>query len=150
LIIWHKKPLPKQWVSIEEFEAKNSIYMRRSTYNKAKDYTKKIKNHVLVDANYVNSWNQDVIKIINSYHDIYYGLTYGYEIKEFHIAKYLAKKTKRNERVWVSFIQYQLFGELSEQHVLLYRLSEMVREFFYHASYMLYKLLKSREPVNNY
>ena len=80
-----------------------------------------------IDIGYLRQHNDDVFKIASYNQDIYYGLSYGYKIKDWHIAQYLSKHTNRTTEGWNQFMRDHLFRY--RETMLIQKLGYMHLEF---------------------
>ena len=152
-VIWTPKKYNENWLNVAQIEDKKTIQaaysMRSLDPDKAKRWVKQTDEGMKINMGYINDFNDDVMRIFHTSHEVYYGLNYGYNIRDIEIARYLEKHTNRTRTCWTTFMARTLFMTPYDKNTML-RLGDMNIEFLYHTSRMLYKLLSSREPVNDY
>jgi predicted patatin/cPLA2 family phospholipase len=152
-VIWTPKKYKETWLHVSQIENKKTIQaaysMRSLDPEKAKKWVKQTDEGMKINVGYINEFNADVMRIFHTSHDVYYGLNYGYNMRDIDIAKYLSKHTDRTREAWTTYIARSLFMTPYDKNTML-RLGEMNIEFLYYTSRLLYKLLKDKEPVNNY
>jgi predicted patatin/cPLA2 family phospholipase len=150
---WIPKKYKETWLHVSQIENQKTIQaaysMRSLDPEKAKKWVKQTDEGMKINVGYINEFNADVMRIFHTSHDVYYGLNYGYNMRDIDIAKYLSEHTDRTREAWTTYIARSLFMTPYDKNTML-RLGEMNIEFLYYTSRLLYQLLKNKEPVNNY
>ena len=102
-----------------------------------------------IDENYFLEFDEAKRALINYAHDIYYAITYAYDVPQYTLSKWLAERTKNSVETWNTYLTYHLF-RIDEKTIINMDLSQLLLMFFKLASKYLHNLSKTKSVINNY